>query len=38
MTNSQEIKNKLGEYTKEAEEKIGTAFMVSHSYYGELEP
>ena len=36
MTN--DLKTKLGEYTKQVEEGIGTAFIVGHSYYGKLEP
>jgi len=38
MTDSEEIKNKLGEYTEKLEGEIGTAFIVGHSYYGKLKP
>ncbi|CAG8657837.1 9272_t:CDS:2, partial [Ambispora gerdemannii] len=38
MTNPEEIKSKLGEFTEKVEEGIGTTFIVGHSLYGELEP
>src|SRR2546430_1755571 len=38
MTNSQEIKNKLGEITKQAENKFRDTVNKYHPYYGELEP